>query len=154
MAKRSPQTTKGPRRDPPKHLQSIPVAKFGDLRAEGISHRNKMVTPPSPTGPQLTGGPSPHPLPPRDLTLIHTQSPTSLKVGWGERNRSKSSWKQISLQTILLPSPVSPAEARNCWASGSELGLCHLFCHHHPQLAATRRPQGCHSFSIPLTLLL
>ena len=52
-----------------------------DLRAGGISHRNKMVILPSSFRPQLTGGPSPLPHPQRGLTL--DPHPVSHKPGGG-----------------------------------------------------------------------
>lgn len=124
--------------------------KLIDCRAEGSSHRNKMVPLPSPSGPMLTGGPFPHPHPQRDLTFrsttIHPPYAHNPR-GWGKVEttgpsplRSRFLFKISShpalspqqkpesllgkrLRVAAVPSPLSSPAPMNSYQEPSGLPL-------------------------------
>lgn len=126
-----------------------------DCTAKSISHRNKMV-------------PS-HPLLPPRLQVAYSlipnlkgfgfrstpnlSMPTSTEDWVGTEGTGPSPLRSTSSSTPLSPSPTPQQMPEPLSGKHLRVQLCHLLCHHHPQLATPRCLQGCHSCPTPPTLL-
>lgn len=135
------------------HVQPILMAKF-------IVEQKAFITGmkwchPIPVCPQACRWPIPSSPPSKDLALgPHPASlPTSLE-GWvGTEGTGPSLFRSTSSSTPLPSSPTPQQTPEPLSGKWLRVQLCHLLCHHHPQLATPRCLQGCHSCPTPPTLL-